>query len=418
MTRMILLALAALLALAGAPCAARTADRPPLILISIDGFRWDYLARGVSPDLAALAAAGVRAERMIPSYPSVTFPNHYTLVTGLYPDHHGIVNNTFEDPAVGGVFNGVFKMSSKEEGWWNQATPIWTTAEQHGVHAGVMFWPGSEAEIRGVRPSRWKPYDIAFPANARVDAVLGWLDLPKDQRPGFLTLYFERVDSAGHAFGPGAPQVDQAIAGVDAAIGRLVEGLKARGIDANLIVVADHGMAPVPPDHTLILDTLIDVAAVHVVFDDTVVGVDIPDTPAARAAEAKLLAPHDHLACWKKAEIPARFHYGANPRVPDVVCAVETGWLVDTREHAARRLGQERGAHGYDNQDPLMGALFIASGPAFRRGLVIPPFPNVDVYPLMMQLLGLPPEPNDGRLADLAPILASKAAPWALRDPR
>jgi predicted AlkP superfamily pyrophosphatase or phosphodiesterase len=395
MGKVIMLVFAALIALAGAPCAAQTADRPPLILISIDGFRWDYLSRGVSPNLAALAAGGVRAERMIPSYPSVTFPNHYTLVTGLYPDHHGIVNNTFEDPEVGGVF----RMSSKAEGWWNEATPIWTTAEQHGVHAGVMFWPGSETEIRGVRPSFWKPYDIAFPATARVDAVLGWLDLPKDQRPGFLTLYFERVDSAGHAFGPDSPQVDQAI-------GRLVAGLKARGIAADLIVVADHGMAPVPPDHTLILDSLIDVATVHVVFDDTVVGIDIPDTAAARAAEARLLAPHDHVTCWRKAEVPARFHYGANARVPDVICAVETGWLVDTREHAARRIGQERGAHGYDNQDSLMGALFIANGPAFRQGLVIPPFPNVDVYPLMTHLLGLPPEPNDGRLADLAPILA------------
>jgi predicted AlkP superfamily pyrophosphatase or phosphodiesterase len=407
MAKVIVLVFAALIALAGTPCAAQTADRTPLILISIDGFRWDYLSRGVSPNLSALAAGGVRAERMIPSYPSVTFPNHYTLVTGLYPDHHGIVNNTFEDAEVGGVF----KMSSKAEGWWNEATPIWTTAEQHGVHAGVMFWPGSETEIRGVRPSFWKPYDIAFPATARVDAVLGWLDLPKDQRPGFLTLYFERVDSAGHAFGPDSPQVDQAIAGVDAAIGRLVAGLKARGIAADLIVVADHGMAPVPPDHTLILDSLIDVAAVHVVFDDTVVGIDIPDTAAARAAEARLLAPHDHVTCWRKAEVPARFHYGANARVPDVICAVETGWLVDTREHAARRIGQERGAHGYDNQDPLMGALFIANGPAFHQNLVIPPFPNVDVYPLMMRLLGLPPEPNDGRLADLAPILAGQDAP-------
>jgi predicted AlkP superfamily pyrophosphatase or phosphodiesterase len=404
MRRTIALVCAALLALAGsARAGAEAAARPPLILISIDGFRWDYLDRRLSPNLSALAAGGVRAQRMIPSFPSVTFPNHYTLVTGLYPDHHGIVNNTFEDARMAGVF----RMSSKEEGWWDEATPIWTTAEQHGIHAGVMFWPGSEAPIRGVRPSRWKTYDIGFPADARVDTVLGWLDLPQAERPGFLTLYFERVDSAGHAFGPDSPQVDQAIAAVDAAIGRLVAGLKARGIAADLIVVADHGMAPVPPDHTLVLDSLIDVGAVHVVFEDAVLGVDIPDTPAGRSAQARLLLPHDHLTCWRKADIPARFHYGTNPRVPDVICAAQTGWLVQTRERAARRLPPERGAHGYDNADPLMGALFVAEGPDFRQGLVIAPFPNVDVYPLMMEILGLPPEPNDGRLADLAPIRTS-----------
>jgi predicted AlkP superfamily pyrophosphatase or phosphodiesterase len=144
-----------------------------------------------------------------------------------------------------------------------------------------------------------------------------------------------------------------------------------------------------------------------VVFEDAVLGVDIPDTPAGRSAQARLLLPHDHLTCWRKADIPARFHYGTNPRVPDVICAAQTGWLVQTRERAARRLPPERGAHGYDNADPLMGALFVAEGPDFRQGLVIAPFPNVDVYPLMMEILGLPPEPNDGRLADLAPIRTS-----------
>jgi predicted AlkP superfamily pyrophosphatase or phosphodiesterase len=402
MVRIIVLALMALFAFAAPASAQPSPDRPPLILISIDAFRWDYLDRGLSPNLSALAAGGVRAERMIPSFPSVTFPNHYTLVTGLYPDHHGIVNNTFKDAQM----PGVFKMSSKEEGWWNEATPLWTTAEQHGVHAGVMFWPGSEVELGGVRPSHWKPYDYGFPASARVDTVLSWLDLPKGERPGFLTLYFEPVDSAGHAFGPDSPEVNQAIGKVDAAIGRLVAGLKARGIAANLIIVADHGMAAVTPDHVLVVDSLIDVNAVHVVFEDAVMGIDIPDTPAAHAAEARLLAPHDHVACWRKADVPARFHYGTNPRVPDVVCAAETGWVLETREHVEHRHSPMRGEHGYDNQDPQMGALFIANGPAFRQGLVIKPFPNVDVYPLMTDLLGVPARPNDGRLEDLAPILA------------
>ena len=389
-----------LLARAGAAWAE---GRTPLILVSIDGFRADYLDRGLSPNLAALAAGGARAERMIPSFPSITFPNHYTLVTGLYPDHHGIIANGFEDPRVSPA---PFRMTSKEAGWWNQATPIWMSAERQGVRTGLMFWPGSEVAFGGQRPSLWAPYDRGVSADARVDRVLAWLDLPPAERPLFFTLYFEAVDSAGHAAGPDSDAVNRAIAGVDEAIGRLVQGLKARGIDANLVVVADHGMAEVPPAHVILLDRLADVAALHVVFQDAVLGVDIDRTPAGAAARAKLLAPHDHMSCWDKAKVPARFHYGANPRVPDVVCLAETGWLIETAEDATRHRAPVRGEHGYDNADPMMGALFIANGPAFQRGLVIQPFPNVDVYPLLTDLLDLKPEPNDGRLQDLQPILA------------
>lgn len=268
-----------------------------------------------------------------------------------------------------------------------------------------MFWPGSEVAFAGTRPSYWAPYDKTLPEPARVDRLLGWLDLPPDRRPRFLTLYFEAVDTAGHAFGPDSPEVDAAIARVDAAIGRLMGGLKARGVAADLIVVSDHGMSEVPPGHTLLLDRLTDLAAVHVAFGGVLLGVDVDDTPAGRAARARLLQPHDHLTCWDRAAIPARYHYGSNPRIPAVVCLAERGWMVETQAQASRRRAPMRGEHGYDISDPEMGALFIANGPAFRQGLVIPPFPNVDVYPLLTAILGVTPEANDGRLADLRPIL-------------
>jgi ectonucleotide pyrophosphatase/phosphodiesterase family member 5 len=378
--------------------------RPPLILVSIDGFRADYLDRGVSPNLTSLAAGGVRAERLIPSFPSITFPNHYTLVTGLYPDHHGIVNNSFQDPKL----PGVFKMASKEEAWWDEATPIWVTAERQGLATATMFWPGSEAVIHGVRPQHWEPFNAAVPGDARVDKVLGWLDLPVDQRPRFITLYFNLVDTNGHLFGPDTPQVNMAIARTDASIGRLLEGLKTRGISADLIVLADHGMAAVSSERTILLDDIIDVSAVHVVFDDAVLGVDIAATPAGAAARAKLLAPHDHMACWNKADVPPRYHYGTNPRVPEVICAAEVGWLIQTRAEQSRPHFPLRGEHGYDNRDPRMGALFIANGPSFKKGVVVAPFPNVDVYPLMARILGIKPEPNDGDPAEVAPILAAE----------
>jgi ectonucleotide pyrophosphatase/phosphodiesterase family protein 5 len=383
-----------------------TSADSPLILVSIDGFRADYLDRGITPNLSALAAAGVRATRMTPSFPSVTFPNHYTLVTGRYPDHHGIVNNTFEDAHIPG---GVFRMSSKDEAWWDEATPIWVSAERQGVATATEFWPGSEVAIHGAKPGRWEAYTAMKFGDQRVDTLLGWLSDPPATRPRFATLYFDLVDTAGHLHGPDSPEVNRAIAATDASIGRLVAGLKARGLNANLIIVADHGMASVAPQRTVVLDDIADMSAVHVVFTDAVSGIDIPPTQAGADARAKLLAPHDHLTCWNKADVPARFHYGANPRVPDVVCAAEVGWLVETRESMRKRHLPLLGEHGYDNAAPQMGALFIAEGSAFKRGITIPPFENVDVYPLMVSLLGIQGEPNDGRLSDLKPILTARS---------
>lgn len=391
---------ALIVAMAALPVRAQPA---PLILISIDGFRADYLARGASPTLAALAAEGVHAKAMIPSFPSVTFPNHTAIVTGLVPDHNGIVANTFLAPEGGARFT----MASKDAVWWGESTPIWITAERAGIRSAIEFWPGVAVPHQGTLPGRFNDYDRAVTPDARVDAVLGWFDAP--QRPGLALLYFDTVDSAGHSFGPDSPQVDAAIATVDHAVARLIDGLKARGIAANVIVVSDHGMAPVAGDHLVFLDDLIDVNAVGVAYDGTVLGIALPATPAAQAARARLKANPPHMTCWDKRDVPERLHYGHNARVPDMVCMVETGWLVMTRDSFRRgqaaHPGVEKGAHGYDIADPLMGALFIANGPAFRRHLTIAPFPNVAVYPLMARLLGITPLPNDGKAADLAAIV-------------
>jgi predicted AlkP superfamily pyrophosphatase or phosphodiesterase len=222
---------------------------PPLtVLISIDGFRPDYLDRGVTPALSALAVGGVRAA-MRPSFPSKTYPNHYALITGLRPDRNGVVENAMLDAAIPGV---TFKMDDRaavsDRRWWSQATPLWVTAERAGIRTAPMFWPGSEAEIMGVRPSHWAPFNMAIPPDARTDQILAWLDEPPATRVRFATLYFDDVDTAGHHFGPVSPELNAAAAKVDAAVARLVAGLKARGIEANLVIVADHGMAATPPE--------------------------------------------------------------------------------------------------------------------------------------------------------------------------
>ncbi|EIM01317.1 phosphodiesterase [Rhodanobacter thiooxydans] len=373
-----------------------------LLLISIDGYRPDYLQRGLSPALAMLAQGGVQAASMQPAFPSLTFPNHYTLVTGLTPDHHGVVNNSMFDPQL-----GKFSLSSKavsDGRWWAEGTPIWETANRHGVRTATMFWPGSEADIHGHHPDYWKPFDGSVTAGQRVDQVLAWLDLPPAERPGFLTLYFDEVDHAGHVYGPDTAQVNIALRDTDAALAQLVDGLKQRGLfdQINLIVLSDHGMAEVPEANSVMIDELVPLDRVQTVSMGILAGFNpTSDSAEARADFAKveqtLEQPHPHMQCWDKTRMPARLAYGRNPRVPQLLCLANVHWRITTSDYAAKRKGRlSLGEHGYDNAEPLMQALFVAYGPAFRVDAKLPAFPNVDVYPLMTHLLGIPAAANDG----------------------
>jgi predicted AlkP superfamily pyrophosphatase or phosphodiesterase len=379
-------------ATAAAPSEARA---PVTILVSIDGFRPDYRDRGVTPNLNALAAAGVSAS-MRPSFPSVTFPNHWTLVTGKVPDHHGIVGNKMEDPARPGE---TFTMASDDPFWWNAAEPIWVSAEKAGIRTATMFWPGanvgwggtlianSHGAIAGAtRPEDWQQFNQAVTGAQRVDAVIDWLRRPAATRPRFITLYFDTVDSAGHAHGPQAPETTEAVAGVDAQIGRLVQGLAGLGQPANLVIVADHGMAATSSTRTIAMDQLEDPADYRLV--ETGPYATLFPAPGRDAAVAKaLLRPHDHLTCWRKGEVPARLRYGTNPRIPPYICLAEPGWMVLKTAPTTAGSG---GMHGYDNRAPDMAALFVASGPAFARGKTLANFDNTDIAPLLRDLLGLP----------------------------
>jgi predicted AlkP superfamily pyrophosphatase or phosphodiesterase len=397
----VLSALVCLAACATAPPVA--AERPVTVLVSIDGFRSDYLDRGVTPVLSGLAADGVRAA-MRPSFPSKTFPNHYTLVTGLRPDRSGIVENNMEDPAIPGV---TFKMSDRQavqdRRWWDEGEPIWVTAEKAGIVTAPYFWPGSEAAIHGVRPHYFVPFDMAMPSDVRVDRTLAALDRPPAERPRFVTLYFDLVDTAGHEFGPDSPEVNAAAATVDAQVGRLVAGLKARGLAANLVIVADHGMAALSPERQIYMDDLLAKDDYRALTGGAFMTI-YPAKGREAEVERVLTAPHDHLQCWRKADIPARLHYGKNPRVAPIFCLPDTGWTLTTRDHRPAR--PERGAHGYDNASPEMAAVFVANGPAFKRGVTLPTFDNVDVYPLLARLVGVRPAPNDGNFRDVEPALA------------
>ena len=381
----------------------------PLILISIDGFRPDYLERGVTPVLSRLAQQGVLAPQgMRPSFPSLTFPNHYTLVTGLTPDRHGVINNTMTDEKIPDV---LFTLSNRaalaDRRWWDGATPIWVSAEQQGLKTATMFWPGSEVDIQGVRPHDWLVYDHNFPAEARVDQVLEWLDRRPSTRPDFVTLYFEAVDSAGHRYGPDAAQTTEAVASIDKAIGRLIEGLSTRSLlpQTNLLIVSDHGMASLSAQRAVLLDEMLDIASVQRFLPYGPLQGFTPLPGKEAEVKARLALPHEHVQCWPKAEMPARFDYGHHSRVPPFICLAEIDWALATRESLMRN-PPGGGSHGYDPDDPKMAALFIASGPAFEHGVQLKSFANVDIYPLLARLLGVAPQPNQGRLETFSPALS------------
>lgn len=382
--------------------------RPTVILISLDGFRYDYLDKYDAPTIKKLANDGVRAKWMIPSFPTKTFPNHYTVVTGLYPANHGLVENNVFD------FGTVFTMSKREEvenpRWWG-GEPIWVTAEKQGQIAASFFWPGSEAKVKGRQPTFWRRYAHKLPNEERVDTVLGWLDLPREKRPTMITLYFSDTDDAGHAAGPDSDEVRLAVKKVDDNIARLIDGLKKRNIDgqANIIITSDHGMAAVPNGNVVYMYRALKPEWFE--REPITTGEIWQLWPKADKIDEMMtaLAKLENTTCWRKADIPDRLNYKHGARVAPVICSAKQGWSMSANKRPPRNPptgdGRVRGAHGFDNANQEMQATFIAHGRAFRKKRTVKPFANVEVYNMMCKILGLKPAPNDGDLNRVKGVL-------------
>ena len=371
---------------------------PVTILIGVDGARPDYLTPTIAPNLSALAAGGVSAS-MQPSFPTKTFPNFWTMATGVRPDKSGIVGNKMDDPRRPDEH---FTMESTDPFWWNAAKPIWIAAEQAGIRSATMFWPGSEVAwggsgkpdhgvyAGGAFASDWQAFNSAITSAQRVDAVIDWLRRPAATRPRFVTLYFDDVDIAGHDHGPGAPETNAAMHGVDAQIGRLQRELAALGQTANLVIVADHGMAATSSERVIAFDAVAPADSYRLIETGPYAAIE-PLPGRAAALAAALARPHPHMQCWPKAAIPARLRYGTNPRVASFLCLAEIGWTIMPKPPTRPFAG---GAHGYDDAAPEMRAMFIASGPAFRAGVKLPSFRNTAIHPLLRQVLGIAPDPT------------------------
>ncbi len=393
-------------------CSAFTPPRTPpspaegrvLILISIDGFRPDYLNRPAAVRLRELAASGVRAEQLIPAFPTKTFPNHYTIATGLYPEHHGIVANSMTDPDIG-RFTTTDTVSNRDPRWWG-GEPIWLTAVKQGRRAATLFWVGSEGAIQGIRPNYWRAFDPRIPAASRVDQVLEWLALPPDLAPDLVTLYFNRVDLVGHRRGPESAAVDSAIGETDAAIGRLIDSLETRGQlhQTNVIIVSDHGMTTISPDRVIYLDDYVPIEPQEIADLAPATAID-PGPGRSEMLFRGLVNAHPRLSVYRRHEIPARFHFRNNRRIAPILALADDGWTISTRQRWRVNPLTDLGNHGYDNALASMAATFIASGPAFRAGTVVPPFQSIHVYELMAHLIGLRPAANDGALDSVRAVL-------------
>ena len=372
-----------------------------VVLVSLDGFRYDYPRRYGATHLLKLGFKGASApEGMFPSYPSLTFPNHISIVTGLYPEHHGIVANSFWDPTRELTYS-YSKPQFNSDGSWYGGTPLWVLAEQQGMRSACLFWPGSEAEIQGKRPSYYLRFNDKFDDEKRVDQVVAWLKLPPELRPHFITLYYSNVDHAGHNYGPDSDEVRAAVHHVDDMVGDLETKVAALHLPVDIIVVADHGMVTLQGDPV----TLSDFADLRNFHTEGPMLYPNADADVQETYEEFLAHPDPRFKVYRRADLPAYLHFDANPREGDPVI-VPTGPFILRALASSEGEGKHRGGHGFNPRTmPEMKAIFFAAGPDIRSGVQLKPFENVNIYPFIAEILGLTPPAVDGSLDVLRPAL-------------
>lgn len=367
-----------------------------VVVLSMDGFRSDYPSRAHTPTLDSLAGVGVQAA-FRPCYPSATFPNHYSMATGLHPDHHGLVNNFFYDVEV----DSTYRMGNLDPQFYG-GEPIWNTAEQQGVRAASFYWVGSEVALPSGQPSRWKPFDSRVPFADRADSVISWLKLPEDVRPHLVMWYMEDPDVTGHRCTPDSSAIVAVVEELDKVLNHFFN--QARQLDIfdkiDFIIVSDHGMATCYSDKYVNLNDYLPRDSFEHVFEG-VPTLLYPKKSYLETAYA-ILQTVPHITVWKKNEIPAKYVYGSNHRIGDLVVAPDIGTYLQFREKPGRRFG---GAHGYDNFTPEMEAIFYAAGPSFRKQVKLPAIANVNLYLLVAHLLGLEPAPNDADSTEVSRLL-------------
>ncbi|PVD23081.1 hypothetical protein C0Q70_16343 [Pomacea canaliculata] len=392
----------------------------PVLLVSLDGFRPDYLHRGFSPVIDRLVTCGVHAPYMRSVYPTKTFPNHYTIVTGLYPESHGIIDNNMFDFNISQKFSltGSIKYNPQ---WWG-GEPLWVTAQKQKFISASYFWVGSDVRISDMTPDIFEPYNGEIPFGERVETVLRWLTLPADKRPHFITLYFDQPDHAAHEKGPFTPEVDAQVKLVDTTLGQLMDGLYQHNLHhcVNLMVVSDHGFSSLSCDKVIAMQNYFDKSSSNSLYfyygpfgrvsntyhyDLQTKGVKIyPGTPPLSILDVQNhLKCVDHLNVYAKTDLPKRHHYVNNNRIDNIILDPSLNWTVSSSATDTKYC--TGGDHGWDNTYRAMSALFVGYGPSFQNGKTVEPFENIELYNMISDLIGMKPAPNNGTLGSLDHLL-------------
>ncbi len=368
-----------------------------VLLISLDAYRWDYPTVFNTPNLNKIAKEGVKAKSLISCYPSKTFPNHYSIATGLHPNNHGIVNNSFYDKELG--YYAIGNRKSVENGNFYFGEPIWVTAEKQGVKSASYFWVGSEAPIQGIQPTYWKKYSNKTTFEQKIDTVIHWFSLPESERPRLVTFYHYQPDWTSHDYGPLAKETRMVAEQLDSLIGVFMAKIEKLPIakKINVIVLSDHGMAEISNDKYINLSNHLNKEWFSSITGGNPV-YTLQPKPEFYAQALEELKKIEHLKVWERKDIPKRYVYGSSSRINDILIETELGWSVAWTDDKEKYTG---GTHGYDNLIPEMQGIFIAKGPAFKKGFVHESFMNINVYPIIADILGLKPAKVDGNLDEV-----------------
>lgn len=391
------------------PAAARR-DAPYLILISIDGFRFDYLDRFPSPALQRIAANGIRAESLRPVWPTLTFPNHYSIATGLYPAEHGIIANDFMNEQRDGWYH-YKERGTVQDGRWYHGEPIWVAAERAGIGSAAFYFVGTEAPVDGISPSDWRPFDASVPGDVRIEQALAWLELPAELRPHVITLYFEHVDATSHYYGPATPQTVAAIRRVDHWIGELLDGIDASPLAGRITVavVSDHGQGVYRKDEPLILSDFMSLDNMEIIDSGPVSLLYLADRSPqqTRTIRDAINARWQHGRAWLPQDAPAAWHIENSPQMADIVLQAEPGYAV--LSHRDRLGKMNKGDHGWAPESRDMHGIFLASGPGLPQGQTIGTIDAVDIYPLLLRQVGLTDDHLSRALSPLLDAISNKS---------
>ncbi len=382
-------------------------DKPYLLLISLDGFRWDYLNRGLTPNMNSMAGQGTRALSLQPVFPSKTFPNHYSIVTGMYPEHHGIIYNRFLNPQSGAEYRVGDSISVRDDRWYGGET-IWATAQRQGMKTACAFWPGSETHDPVKHPTYFYNYDGSVTHDQRLDWVIGWFSLPEAERPQVVTLYFSDTDDSGHRYGPDAVGNNDVIQRLDQTIGRLWQRLKQLEIypNLNIVIVSDHGMTSMAEVQSILLSEIL----AGLEYTVSGYGPLVQFFPVDKQNEAELYARlkenEQGYTIYRKAEMPAGLHYSEHPFIGSLLAVADPPFTFTTSESENNE--SALGDHGYNPWLLDMHGILIGFGSGFNR-METGTVQNIDLYPLMCALLGLEPNPGiDGRLERVEFLIRNK----------